>query len=230
MIAKLVAYTRKALEMVEGGPRGVEGMPLHVNQHGDLYCAQGAARYEDIVAAGHAFEINSGMTTALDIAAVIAVPTTAVIAAIYNGEADGGKSLVIDQAWALMTTAGAAVKQASLLGCLGTVRETAPTDATPTGALRALNGMGGKDTKARWIVSGTALPATTGIAANWTTLATGVNTAIASLPGSAIMADIDGRIIVPPGRYFGLHVLCADVTAEWNVGLRWHERQLALGG
>lgn len=230
MITKLVAYTRKALEAIEGGPRGVDGTSVVGNQFGELLTCPGSSQYEDIVAAGRAFEINSGMTTALDIAAVIAVPTTAVIAAIYNGEPDGGRSLILDQAWALMTTAGAAVKQASLIGCLGTVRETAPTDATPAGALRALNGKGGKDTKARWIVSGTALPATTGVAANWTCLATSVNTAIASLPGSAIMADINGRIIVPPGRYFGLHVLCADVTAKWNVGLRWHERVLTLGG
>src|SRR3990167_2352610 len=198
------------------------------NRQGELLVAGGSSPYENIVAAGRAFEVNTGNTTSLDLAAVIAVPTTAVMLAIYNGEADGGLSYVIDQAWALHTTAAASLAHACLIGVLGTVREAIVTDATPAGALPAPNGMGGRNTKARVVVA-TTIPAGSGVAANWFAMTPSVGSGVTSLPGLSLIADVNGRIIVPPGRYFGVHVLASAVGHEFNAGIRWHERQLPLG-
>ena len=205
-----------------------DAVEMRFNRFGEQLVAQGGSPWENIVAAGQAYETNTGMTTALDLAAVIAVPTTAVMLAIYNGEDDGGPSLVIDSVWALHTTAAASLAHASIIGLLGKTRVAAPTDATPAGAHGALNGYGGKDAKTRAVVA-TTVDAVTGVAANWTLLSSNsVGSGVTSLPGLALFAHVNGQIIVPPGRYFGMHVLASAVGHEFNAGIRWHKRQLDL--
>jgi hypothetical protein len=199
-----------------------------LNPFNEQFVAQGGASYENIVASGRAFEINTGMTTALDLAAVILIPTTAVMLAIYNNEPEGGRSYVIDRVTATHTTAAASLSHASIIGVLGTTRVAAPTDATPAGALRALNGMGGTDTRVRSVVA-TTIDAVTGVAANWMVLSDSRAVGVTSLPSVSIVGDIDGRIIVPPGRYFGIHVFASAVGHEFNGSIQWHERVLALG-
>ena len=210
------------------GPRPSTDNLLQMNRHGELLVANGSASMEEIVAAGRAFEVNTGMTTSLDLAAVIAIPTTAIMLAIYNNEPDGGRSYVIDRVTATHTTAAASLSHASIIGVLGTTRVAAPTDAVPAGALRALNGMGSTDTKVRVVVN-TTIDAVTGIAANWMVLSDSRAVGVTSLPGVSIVGDINGRIIVPPGRYFGIHVFASAVGHEFNASIQWHERQMDLG-
>src|SRR6185503_9335081 len=95
------------------------------------------------------------------------IPTTAVGFAIYNGEPDDGRIYVIDRVWAQNVVSTAVACQAQLLALVGQMRETAPTDAMPSGGLISLNGMGGRDTKVRAILTATALPATTGLQGSW---------------------------------------------------------------
>lgn len=209
-------------------PGSTDENRLALNPFNEQFVAQGGSPFENIVAAGRAFEINTGMTTSTDLAAVIAVPTTAVMLAIYNNEPEGGRSYIIDRVWALHTTAAASLAHACIIGALGTTRVAAPTDATPAGALRALNGSGGTDTRVRSVVA-TTIDAVSGIAANWTVLSASSATGVTSLPGVAMVGDVNGRLIVPPGRYFAIHVLASAVGHEFNCGIQWHERTLALG-
>src|SRR6188474_1322349 len=65
---------------------------LHLSGQGEQLTAPGAAPYQEITRQGRAFFVNT--TTA--IGAVVAVPSTAHMLAIYNNEDDGGESLVID--------------------------------------------------------------------------------------------------------------------------------------
>lgn len=185
--------------------------------------AIGTSAYGEIVKIGRAFRVNT--TTA--IAAVTAIPTTACLLALFNNEDDNGRSYIIDRVWALQAAAATQADAQSLICLLGSTREAAPTDA----ALKvvSLNGTGHKDSKARTILNATALPATTGIAGDWFPPTQLTNAQAGAFGGCSITANIDGRIIVPPGRYFAMHVLSGHVTNTFQGGIEWHERQIRLG-
>src|SRR6185312_9432965 len=170
-----------------------------------LLVANGASAYGEITKMGRAFK--AGTTTA--VAAVVAIPTTAVGFAIYNNEPDGdGRSYIIDRVWAQNAVSTAVASQAQILVLVGQVRENAPTNAMPANALVSLSGMGGQDSKVRAILTATALPGTTGLAGYWMPVGqNGVKPGVAGTPGYGMEAWVNGHIIVPPGRYFAIHVL-----------------------
>src|SRR4249920_2462931 len=130
----------------------------------EVLVAQAAAPYREIVRMGRAFLAGSQAA----VAAVVAIPTTAQMFAIYNNEPDTGRTYVIDWIAANNIVSTAVSASAVMLANVGQVREAAPTDAMPAGALRKANGLGsGSDTRVRAILTATALPGTTGVAANW---------------------------------------------------------------
>lgn len=223
---KALGRIRKLLEGIDAESQGVETEQIALTQQLELLTAAGAAPYREIVRMGRAF--YTGTTTA--VAAVVAIPTTAVLLALYNNDVDGGRSLVIDWVAASGAAKTAAAGQAQLLVLPGQVREAAPTDAAL--AIKKANGMGSgtNDTKARTIVSGTALPGTTGVAANWIPLGPAVGfPGAAATPGDGLWAAVDGRFIVPPGRYFAVTVLADVVGSTFFTYVGWHEAQLTLG-
>src|SRR5438477_3048709 len=75
----------------------------------ELDVANSAAPYREIVRVGRAFYVaaTSG------VAAVVALPTTAVLLALYNGEPDGGRAYAID--W-MSATCTATVSGATATG------------------------------------------------------------------------------------------------------------------
>jgi hypothetical protein len=198
---------------------------ITLNEQLEQLVAFGASPYGEIVKIGRAFELHT--TTA--VAAVVAVPTTAALLGIWNGEPDGGRSLVIDRVWALMAASAATAGQATLIGAAGQTRVA--TIATPTTlAINALNSNGGKDTKISQSVSG--LDAVTGVAGNWRALpgqTGGQHPGAAATPGVYINSEVNGRIIIPPGRQFGVHVFADAVGSTFTVGIEWHERYMRLG-
>lgn len=226
MEVKFLARVRKLLEGVDAEPVGLNDEQVSINQQLELLVAQGSTPYAEITRMGRSF--YTGTTTA--VAAIVALPTTAVLMALYNNSADGGRSLVIDWVSASGVAKTAAAGQAQLLCLPGQVRETPPTDAAL--AIKKANGygQGTPDSSARTIVGGTALPAATGIAANWIPLgpSTGFPGAAAT-PGHGLWVPVDGRFIVPPGRYFAMHVLADVVGSTFQGFIGWHEKQLTLG-
>ena len=136
---------------------------------------------------------------------------------------------MIDWAAATNVVSTAVASQAQLIGLVGQVREAIPADAGL--AITKMNGIGDSaDTCMRTLLNGTALPAGTGLAANWFPLGPSVGKpGAAGTPGYGLWAPVDGRIIVPPGRYFSIHVL-ANVVGETFLGyIGWHEKKLTLG-
>ncbi len=200
---------------------------LQANQAKEGLNAQGDSKYADITRAGKAFSMKS--TTV--VAAVTALPTTAVNIAFYNTDPDGGRSMVIDAIFAEHTgNAGAALEQATIIGVLGQTRIIVTTMADSGLIPRKLNGLGPTtDTCARMSIAAETLDAITGVAVGWIPLATSITTTVISLPGGQLFAPIDGRLIIPPGRFFGLHVLAASVDIDFNMGMMWHERRMTLG-
>lgn len=228
MEVKALGRIRKLLESIDAASPG-DDEQLALTRQLEQLVAFGAAPWREVVRPGRAFW--TGTTTA--VAAVTAIPTTAVLFALYNNAEDGGRSLVIDWVGAVnAVSVTATANQAQLIGNVGQVRETAPTDAALS--IKKLNGMGAgtPDTKVRSILTATALPATTGVAANWFPLgasATKASSAANTTPGYGMWAAVDGRIIVPPGRYFAIHVMANTTGETFNGFIGWHEVQLELG-
>lgn len=225
MDADLKARVRKLLEALDAEPAGNDNEEVVLTGQLEVLTAPGAAPYSEIVRPGRAFWL--GTTTA--VAAVVAVPTTAVLLALYNNAPDGGRCLIIDWVAASLAAKTAAAGQGQILGNLGQVREAVPANSAMLP--RKLNGYGPNlDTVAISIISGTALPATTGVAANWFPVGPSIGfPGAAATPGAGLWHAVDGRIIVPPGRYFALTVLADVVGSTFFTYVGWHEKQLVLG-
>jgi hypothetical protein len=222
---KVFGRVRKLLETLDRSSAGNAEEQLSMTEQLELAIAHGTAPYGEIVRVGRAFEVH----TVAAIAAVVALPTTAAMLSLQNMEADGARALVIDRVWALNIAHTAAAGQQALIGCLGQTRVAA------LGALSALprnplNGNGGSDSKSQSYLNAVALDAVTGVAGNWRLLPgqTGFGSSTA-LPGAWQNAEINGRIIVAPGRVFGVHVLADLVGSTYLVGIEWHEKLLTLG-
>jgi len=228
MEVKIVGRIRKLLEGIDAGSPG-DDEQLALTQQLEQFIAFGASPYGEIVRLGRAFYVNT--TTA--VASAVAIPTTTGGLSLYNNEPDGGRSYVIDWVAASNAVSGSLACQAQMLGLVGQVRETPPADSGLIN--KKLNGMGGgsSDTKSRTILTGTALPATTGLATNWFPIGPSwfknIPTAAATTPGYGLWWPCDGRYVIAPGRYFSLQVLSNVATETFQLFIAWHERQLQLG-
>ena len=224
MQTQIIGRVRKLLEGIDGSAVS-ENEQITLTPQLELIVAQGPSTYQETVRMGRAFVVIN--TTA--VAAVVAPPTTAVNMAIYNNAPDGGRSLVIDSVGAINIVSTAIASQAQMLICTGQLRETAPTDAAL--AIKKRNGLGGgtADSVVRTIIGGTALPATTGIVANWMPVGPSVTkTGVGATPGYGPWVALDGRYIVPPGRYFATQVMAPAIGETFITVISWHELQLNL--
>jgi hypothetical protein len=225
MEVKLIARLRKLLEGIDAGSPGDDEQATLSGQLEHMV-AFGASPYEEIVRLGRAFYVN---TTAA-VAAAVAIPTVTGGLSLYNNEPDGGRSYFIDWVAASNVASAATAAQAQMLAMVGQLRETAPADSGLTN--KKMNGMGGgsSDSKSRTILTGTALPATTGLATNWFPIGPSQikNSAVAT-PGYGLWVPVDGRLVISPGRYFSTHVLANVVGETFQLFIGWHERQVVLG-
>jgi hypothetical protein len=223
MEVKALGRLRKLLEGIDSGSSGDDEQLALTGQLEQLV-APGASPYGEVIRMGRSFVLND--TTA--VAAVVALPSTAIGFCIYNAEPDGGRSYVIDWVAAQNVVSTAVVAQAQIIANLGQVREAIPTNSAMVP--KKLNGLGpGYDTRVMSVLT-TALPAGTGITANWFPLGmSSQKPGAAATPGYGCFAPVDGRIIVPPGRYFAVHVLANVVGETFVHWIAWHERQLTLG-
>jgi hypothetical protein len=225
MDVKIIGRVRKLLEGIDSASVG-DDEQIALTQQLEQLIAPSSAPYREITRMGRAFQI----TTSTAVAAAAAIPSTSGGLSLYNNEADGGRSYVIDFISANGVATAAAVGHAQLLVLIGQVREAIPANSALIA--KKLNGMGGgtNDTKARTILTGTALPATTGISNDWFPVGQGLERASAtSLPGAGLYWEANGRIICPPGRYFSMQVLADTAASTFQLCMSWHEVQLTLG-
>jgi hypothetical protein len=227
MLVKIAGKVRGILEMLDTFAVGREDEQIRLGPHGEQLMLPGTI-YQENVRTGRAFW--AGTTSA--IAAVVAVPTTGHMLALYNTAPDGGRSMIIDWVAAQNVVSTAVASQAQLLVNVGQIREAAPTPAALTFKKRngLGNGAGVTDTSAIAILNATALPAGTGVAANWFPLGPSAGKpGSAATPGYGLYQRVDGDIIVAPGRYFAAHVLANVVGETFVIFIGWHEKQLTLG-
>ncbi len=192
---------------------------LHVNPRGDLITAQGSAYRAE----GTRLGLRYGKLTDAVATIATAVPTTTAAHTLWNGEAAGGKSYVLESVTWLSITSAAAASGFGLVGCLNVLPLTAqPSTADTLTKVTSMNGKvyGGraKSSKTVTVVDDGwwPLPITTTF-----TLGTG------TVSGSLIMhAPIDGGVIIPPGCVFGASALSVGTTATGNMFFVWREEQI----
>jgi len=226
---KIFGRIRQLLQGVDRGSVG-DDEQFPMSEQLEQLIAMASSPYEETTKMGRSFEVH----TVAAVAAVVALPTTAAMLTIWNGEPDNGRSLIIDRVWGLRIVSTTAIaSQASLIGALGQTR-VASLGAASGLPVNALNGNGGKDTKAVSYLTAVALDAVTGVTNNWRVLPgqTGglkISAGAATVGGDMINAEVNGRIIVPPGRAFGVHVFAPLVGETFIAGIEWHEKVISLG-
>lgn len=225
MEVKMLGRIRKLLEGIDAESVGTSDEQLAMTQQLEVLVAQSSAPYREITRMGRAFVVG----TSAAVASVVTTPATVHMFSLYNNEPDGGRSYVIDWIAASGVAKTAAAGQQQMLCNIGQVREAAPTDSGLVA--KKLDGMGtGNDTKARTILTATALSAAMGVATNWFPFGPAVGSpGAAATPGHGVWVAVDGRIIVPPGRFFATHVLADVVGSTYLAYIAWHEVQLTLG-
>lgn len=210
-------------KLIQRGTTSTE-LSAQATDAGEALIAAGMAPFEETTRLGYGFHCTATTATA----SVVALPTRACGIALWNAAEDGGKSIIIDAVYAINAVGHAVLGQCGLICVVG------QTDvATVTSALivRKNNGNGpGKDSIAIVAAGGaTAIDAVTGVAIGWVPVGKMANLSVVSLPGVVLWAPIDGRIIVPPARAFGVNVISSNVENTFNCGVVWHEKQLTLG-
>ena len=190
---------------------------------GEALVAAGMAPFEEITRQGFAYHVQSTTPTV----SVVALPTTTAGIGFFNSAADRGKSAIIDAIWATNIVAHSTLGQAGLIYVVGQTRVAALTNVF---TVRKSNGNGpGASNVLLAATGGAVLDSVTGVAIGWMPIGPSINNSVVSLPGNVIFAPVNGRIIVPPGRQFGVNIIASNVEYTWNIGVMWHEKVLTLG-
>ena len=181
-----------------------------------IAAAQGPLGYARLA---HAHE--SAMTASA-VAGLVVRPTTASLMTIFNGEAAGGKSLVIDRLFAFNLVTDTAQAMFSLWYC----NHTELLDvAKPANEIVTLRGTGdGREPNlgtVRVEVDGAVVNDGWFPCGNW-----GEGEEVGVLPGAAIEWECDGRIIVRPKAALSLHVVSSTTGETYTVGASWWRVQV----
>ena len=203
-----------ALEaFVRGGAVGVKG-PLNLNGNRDLLVAQGLPPYVEITRQGQGW---SAMSTAA-IAALVVRPTTVANATLWNNHADGGKSLVIDRAFA-HNLVGVANSGFGIWLCVHKRGMVAPTND-----ITVRNGNTGKPSGSLTYFDNGATVVDDG----WFPWGNSIRTVTVTVPGGQVEVEVAGRLIVPPQQAISLQVVADTTAATFTAGFMWYEVQLAI--
>jgi len=192
---------------------------FHIDTMGDELIAEGLPARAEIVRLGDSWQTMGAASTGLT-----AVPTTAGLLTLWNGEPGNGKFYAIDSIACQkvivdVTTDDVATVWAQIIR----PPMAAPTDAAL--AIRSLNGKYSYGGRARTVATGTTL------ANRWDAIGVipNVSAAIAGGVWSCMDKDVLGKYIVPPGG--AISVTASEVTATastFRFTIRWHEVLLPL--
>lgn len=191
-----------------------------VNNRGDVSVVQGLAPMAETVRLGDTWQVS--IPTGSAFTHVAAWPTTRAELLLYNGEPSNGKSYVIERVWAANVATSIAAESSYTIVAQIVPSGTAPTDNTAclVTSRSGRSTYGGRGLKA---VANTSY----GVASKWEVLATNVTPA-ASI-GSAVVADVNGGLIVPPGALLLVNLVAGTATGTASMGIVWTETQLTLG-
>jgi hypothetical protein len=217
MLHKIAARVR-GLQVIDA-PENREDEQLQINSFGDEMMAQALPDLAEIVRLGNSWQVMSAVYTALT-----AVPTTAAIFTIWNGEPGGGKSYVIDSV-AVVKVVADTTQVDSTSAFYQLVRPPVAPVSDAGIEIQSLSGRKFYDGKARTVNGGVTF------ANRWEMGGTSPHpaTALAGTGWQVFEEKMNGRFVVPPTAQFSVHR--AEVTATANkfrVTFRWHEIQLPV--
>ena len=195
---------------------------LDLNDIGDLQVAQGLPPCTEMARRGHGWRV----TTTTAAASLVVRPDTVALLTLWNGEGTGGgKSYIIDRIFAHMLVSDNAQGRFLLWACIHPQGMTKPTaDLAPsatnlTGLTgRLYSGMAVADINATVVDNG------------WYPVSSSVDyEPTGVLPGAGIVANIEGRLIVPPQGGISIQVVASDPDESTScVGISWYEEKLNL--
>ena len=161
-------------------------------------------------AKGYGYE---AMATAA-VASLVVRPSTLSMATLFNNESGGGKSYVIERAFAHNLVA-AAQCVSTLWLCVHPVGMTAPTND-----ITVRNNTGGKAAGGSLAMFDIAAAV---VADGWFPWGQDSTTVTVTTPGGVLEANVAGRIVVPPQAAISIQVVSSVNTSTFCSGFHWFE-------
>jgi hypothetical protein len=186
------------------GPDGVE-VDLKATKGGQLYIIPPTVVW---TAKQYGY---SAMATAA-VAALVVRPTTTAMATIFNN--DSTKYCVIDRAFAHNLVA-VANSNYGLWLCVHPVGMTKPTND-----ITVRNNLGGKAAGGSSVIFDNGASV---VDDGWFLWGEQGTTITVTTPGGHLMAEVGGRIILPPTAGLSAQVVAITTSATFTVGFSWYE-------
>jgi hypothetical protein len=188
---------------------------VQLNQLGELLVAAGLPRGTEMVRRAKGWATMS--TSA--VAGLVVRPSTTAAFEIFNGYAAGGKSLIIDQLFYFNLVSTNVVE-----GFSGWAQVTAAKAAVTSGSF-VVRGSSGQPYGGPVI----AAASTTVIDSGWFPWTNAYQKGAGGVvPFGAVIAEVDGRLIVPPQCSLCLHVVSSLTGQTFTQGARWYEEQITI--
>lgn len=188
---------------------------VQLNERGEQFVAAGLPRGAELVRQAKAWATMS--TSA--VAGLVVRPTTTAAFEIFNGYATGGKSLIIDQLFWFNLVSTNVIESFS-----GWAAVTAAKAAVTSGSF-VVRGSSGQGYGGPVI----AAASTTVIDSGWFPWTNAFSKGAGGVvPHGAVIAEVDGRLIVPPQCSLCLHVVSSLAGQTFTQGARWYEEQITI--
>jgi hypothetical protein len=187
---------------------------FHMGTLGDQEIAEGLPKKAELVRLGDSWQVMGAASTGLT-----ALPSTAGLLTLWNGEPGNGKFYAIDSIAATKIIIDVTTNDiATVFAQIIRPPMAAPTDAAL--AIRSLNGKYAYGGRARTVATGTT------IANRWDSIGQipNVSAAIAGSAWASMDVDVLGKYIIPPGGAISLTASEVTATAStFRFTIRWHE-------
>ncbi len=186
------------------------------NQLGEQFMAMGLPPYTESTRKGGGWATMS--VTA--VAGLVVRPSTVCALELWNGYQSGGPSLIIDRLFYFNLVSTAAAEAFSGWAQVATPKTTAPSSAS-----LVVRGNSGK------AYSGSVVNAigTTVVDCGWFPWTNNFGIVSGGVtPLGAVVANVEGRLIVPPGASLCLHVVSSLVGMTFTQGASWYEETISM--
>ena len=198
-----------------------EEKAISVDPAGGQFVVQAGTPYAELTRLGGGYSVIA--TSAL--VGLVIRPSTVAQITLWNGEDSDGKSYVIDRLFTHNLVSTSVLSFYAIWATVHPAGMAQPSADIPGSAVN-LVGNSGKRYNGNAVVDVGATVIDNGWFP-WTN-STEVTTA-GALPGSHLVAEVAGRLIVPPSGGISLTVVCSlTSTITFTTGLSWYEVQLDL--
>ena len=193
-----------------------EDVDIKASRHGSVLASQYLPYGALLTAKGESWSVMATVA----VAGLVVRPSTLAMVTLYNGEAPGGKSYIIERAFTHNLVATAAQGFFGIWLVTHHVGTAAcGVDIAVQGSLRAIANYGGN--------------AQFGIeeavhADGWFPWGPSVEGTAAAKPGAIACVEVNGRIIIPPSAMISLQVVTDTIGSTFCSGFQWYETIIDL--